>query len=130
MFSVIPVSSGQIDRRFTTEQSRAVALRALGFLSNNQAYLERFVSATGISALDLRRQTVPRPYLMEILDFIIGNELMLLRFSRTADLPLEAAYEARRVLGGRSSSNRDPQTDWRTASKDGIATAREADRAS
>jgi len=130
MFSVIPVSSGQIDRRFTAEQSRAVALRALGFLSENQTYLERFAATTGIAIADLRRQPVSRACLAEVLEFVIANELVLIRFSRTADLPLEAAYEARRVLGARSSINHDGQAGWQFRSRDALAPAREADRVS
>lgn len=81
-----------------SEQPEAVALRALGFVTSDHAELERFLTRSGLSAADLRRQPVDRRHLSAVLDFLIADESVLSRFSRTVDLPTEAAYEARRLF--------------------------------
>ena len=78
------------------DHGEAVAVRALGFVSNDQRELKRFLARTGLSPADLRLRPLPRPHLAAILDFLIANESALLKFARTVDLPPEAAYEARR----------------------------------
>jgi hypothetical protein len=91
-----------------SEQPEAVALRALGFLANNRAELQRFLSRSGLSAADLERQPVDRHHLSAVLDFLLADETVLERFTRAADLPTEAAYEARRLFNHRTAARRTP----------------------
>jgi len=96
------------------DHARAVALRALGFVFGDRAYLDRFLCSVTISLSDLRRQPSSPANLAAVLDFIIDNELILLRFSRTIDLSVEAVYEARRLLGG-EMIGRGRKGNWRLA---------------
>ncbi|HLI11952.1 MAG TPA: DUF3572 family protein [Alphaproteobacteria bacterium] len=83
----------------TRQQPRTVAVRAWGFVASNRPVLEGFLAATGLSRSDLEGRPIDRERLATVLDFLIANEARLLEFSRAADLPPEAAYEARRLLG-------------------------------
>lgn len=89
-----------------SEQPEAVALRALGFIANDRTQLARFLSRSGLSAADLKRQPVDRRHLSAVLDFLLADEAALSRFTRTADLPAEAAYEARRLFHHRTAARR------------------------
>lgn len=80
------------------QHSEAVAVRALGFVTNDQRELKRFLARTGLSPADLRQRPLPRNHLAAILDFLIADESALLKFARAVDLPPEAAYEARRLF--------------------------------
>lgn len=74
----------------------ALAMRAFGFIVGNRAALDRLLSLTGRSRADLDREPVDRELLMASLDFLITHEAALIEFSCALDVPLEAAYEARR----------------------------------
>jgi Protein of unknown function (DUF3572) len=77
----------------------AVAIRALGFIASRHNELGRFLSRTGLSSAELHRRPANPRYLTAILDFLITDETTLQEFARTVDLPPEAAYEARRLVG-------------------------------
>ena len=88
-----------MQRNAILDTPEAVAIRAWGFIASRHKALDRFLSRTGLSSADLnRRPTNPR-YLTAILDFLITDETALQEFARTVDLPPEAAYEARRLVG-------------------------------
>lgn len=89
-----------------SEQPEAVALRALGFVTNDRTELQRFLSRTGLSAADLQRQPIDRRHLSAVLDFLLDDETVLTRFTRAVDLPAEAAYEARRLFNHRTAARR------------------------
>lgn len=74
-------------------------MRALGFIVSRHGELDRFLSRTGLSSADLNRRPANPRYLTAILDFLITDEPALQEFARTVDLPPEAAYEARRLVG-------------------------------
>jgi len=130
MFGTIPVSVKRSDRRLSIDHSRAVALRALGFISGDRSYLERFLSSACMTHTDLCKRPTSPAHLAAILDFIIDNELVLLRFARTVDISLETVYEARRLVGHGSVPARVEPTVWRTLAKNGTSPAPGADRAS
>lgn len=83
----------------TFDSSFSMALRALAFVKSAQPIWRRFQSDAGLSCLD-GRDRAPRPHeLVALLDFLIADERTLRAFSRRVELPPEAAYEARRILG-------------------------------
>jgi hypothetical protein len=82
------------------ERPDGVALRAVGFMAGDPAALDRFLAGSGLSAAELDQRPIPPRHLAAVLDFIIGDEAVLLAFSRRVELPPEAAYEARRRLTG------------------------------
>lgn len=88
-----------MQRNAILDNPEAVAMRALGFIVSRHGELDRFLSRTGLSSADLNRRPANPRYLTAILDFLITDEPTLQEFARTVDLPPEAAYEARRLVG-------------------------------
>lgn len=79
--------------------SEALAIRALGFISHDRHALSRLLSRAGRKQPDLVRRPIDAELLVASLDFLIGNEPLLLAFSDTLNLPPEATYAARRRIG-------------------------------
>ena len=88
-----------MQRNAILDNPEAVAIRALGFIASRHNELGRFLSRTGFSSAELQRRPANPRYLTAILDFLITDETTLQEFARTVDLPPEAAYEARRLVG-------------------------------
>jgi len=88
-----------VQRNAILDNPEAVAIRALGFIASRHNELGRFLSGTGLSSAELQRRPANPRYLTAILDFLIKDETTLQEFSRAVDLPPEAAYEARRLVG-------------------------------
>ncbi|HTY69747.1 MAG TPA: DUF3572 family protein [Alphaproteobacteria bacterium] len=88
-----------MQRNAILDNPEAVAIRALGFIASRSNELGRFLSRTGLSSAELNRKPANPRYLTAILDFLITDETTLQEFARTVDLPPEAAYEARRLVG-------------------------------
>ena len=80
------------------DSPESVAIRALGFVASRRGEWDRFLSRTGFSPADLKSRPANPHHLTAILDFLITDESALQEFSRTVDLPPEAAYEARRLV--------------------------------
>lgn len=76
-----------------------VALRAAGFVVGHGATRDRFIAEVGLPLSELSRCPILPQHLAAVLDFMIAHEPVLLAFVRSVDLPLEAAYEARRLVG-------------------------------
>lgn len=89
-------------------------MRALGFIVSRHGELDRFLSRTGLSPADLNRRPANPRYLTAILDFLITDEPTLQEFVRTVDLPPEAAYEARRLVGHVPTGAAEPTTGKRS----------------
>jgi hypothetical protein len=90
-----------VQRNAVLDTPEAVALRALGFVASRSGQMDRFLMRSGLSPADLKMQPPNPRHLTAILDFLITDETALQEFSRTVDLPPEAAYEARRLVGQR-----------------------------
>jgi uncharacterized protein DUF3572 len=88
-----------VQRNAILDNPEAVAMRALGFIASRHNELGRFLLHTGLSRAELHRRPANPRYLTAILDFLITDERTLQEFARTVDLPPEAAYEARRLVG-------------------------------
>lgn len=88
-----------MQRNAILDTPEAVAIRALGFIASRHNALDRFLSRTGLSPAELSRRPANPRHLTAILDFLITDEAELLEFARAVDLPPEAAYEARRLVG-------------------------------
>jgi|SRR5690349_657381 len=97
--------SADRDRPFALANSEALALRAFGFIGGHPSERENFLSRCGLSSADLARRPVRPEHLVAALDFLIANEPALLAFAAVLELTPEAAYEARRLVRGRSSGS-------------------------
>jgi uncharacterized protein DUF3572 len=98
------MSADQDSPAFVRANPEALALRAFGFIGGRPSEREDFLSRCGLSAADLARRPVRPEHLVAALDFLIANEPALLAFAAVLDLTPDAAYEARRLVRGRSSA--------------------------
>jgi hypothetical protein len=80
-----------------------LAVRAFGFVSGDATLLENLLA--GADRGDVPKLLAQHDFLARVLDAVIKDEATLAWFARTTDLPLEAPYEARRLLkiGGKPS---------------------------
>jgi len=77
-----------------------LALRALAFLSQDDARVARFLALTGLDAADVRGLLGESGFQLAVLDHLAGDERLLLEFASAESLPPEAIGRARHALGG------------------------------
>jgi hypothetical protein len=83
------------ERQHAAEQ---LAIAALGFIAGEPERLERFLTLTGI-ALDSIRAAAREPnFLLGVLDYVAGDEALLLAFAQHAEIEPEEVAGARDVL--------------------------------
>lgn len=75
-----------------------VAINALGFLAGREEDLGRFLALSGIDPADLRSLVGDPEFLGGVLDFLLGNEALLLAYAAEAGIPPETVALARRQL--------------------------------
>ena len=84
----------------TPERADILALEGLGWLAAQDNALERFLNQSGIDAASLRDAAGSREMSVAVLDFLLGNEELLLQFCDSADIAPKQIHLARHVLGG------------------------------
>lgn len=83
-----------------THTAEILGLRALGWLAGDPEGLERFLQASGTDAVALR-QAAGEPHMLgAILEFLLANEDLLLRFCEEASIKPPQVHAARHVLEG------------------------------
>ena len=80
------------------EQAEILALRALAFVLADDRRAERFLSLTGIDPARLRSGDIDSPLHEGVLDFLLGDEPMLLEFCDWAEVDAEAPAAALRAV--------------------------------
>lgn len=73
-------------------------MKALVFLANNKDECEQFLSASGLSPEDLRERAGDDEFLGGVLDFILGDEMLLMRFADAEGIRPEVPAAALRGL--------------------------------
>jgi hypothetical protein len=81
-------------------QAEAVALQALGWIVGEEERALRFLDATGCRPSDLRARAGDAEFLAAVLDFLLGDEAMVLAFAAETGLPPARAAQARAGLPG------------------------------
>ncbi|MEQ8745712.1 DUF3572 family protein [Pyruvatibacter sp.] len=87
-----------------SEDAQILALRALTFLAEDQQRIEGFLRMTGTQPADLRQFAQTEEGLAAILDYLLGNERLLLEFTGSEQCPDDAPARARRALPGNQQS--------------------------
>jgi hypothetical protein len=78
----------------------ATAIAALGWLAEEPELLSRFLALTGIEPADLRHAAGDPAFLAGVLDFLMGHEPTLMRFTEASGIAPEAVVRAHAKLGG------------------------------
>ncbi len=71
------------------ELAETLALRALTFILSEPSYLQRFLAETGLTPDDLRAAAQSPELLGAVLQYLLGNEAMLLAFAANEGVPPE-----------------------------------------
>lgn len=73
--------------RLSLDQAEEIAIHGLSFLAGNQDRLGRFLSLTGIGPGELQRALGDPNILAAVLEYILGDEPLLLELSANRNLP-------------------------------------------
>ncbi len=84
----------------TPERAEVLALEGLGWLAGQEDGIQRFLNQSGIDADSLRDAAGSREMGVAVLDFLLGNEELLLQFCESAAIPPKQVHLARHALGG------------------------------
>lgn len=82
------------------EAAEHVAIQALAFIAADPERLGGFLAATGIGPADLRTAAHAPHFLAGVLDYLAGDEPLLLAFADHADIDAVTVMFAREVLSG------------------------------
>jgi hypothetical protein len=87
-------------RMKTAESSQILALEALGFIAADADLLDRFLLTTGLDAQQIRESAPEAAFQAGLLDYVLGDEALLLAFAAHAGIKPEAVARARFQLPG------------------------------
>ena len=82
------------------EESQIIALKALAFLASDGDRLGAFLAACGLGPADLKSGARNPQFLAGVMDYLLGNESLLLTFAENAGIDPGAIAGARRFLPG------------------------------
>lgn len=89
-------------RRFTTSPDfgQSTAIAALAFMAANAERLQRFLAVTGLGPHNLRKAASDAAFLASVLDYLAGDERLLVAFAAEQGLTPETVAKARDALAG------------------------------
>jgi hypothetical protein len=82
----------------STETATTVALKILAFLAETEDALDRLFALTGMDVATLRAQADEPETLGAVLDFLLGDEPLLIRFCESSGLDPKSIHLASHVL--------------------------------
>jgi hypothetical protein len=77
-----------------------LAVAALGFLAAEPDRLDRFLALSGLGPHNLRAAAADPGFLAAVLDYLLGDEPVLLAFAAERGLPPERVAAARAAMDG------------------------------
>jgi hypothetical protein len=86
--------------RLTPDAAATLALNGLAFLVGTGADMDRFLDLTGVDRDSLRDRADEPDFLVSVLDFLLSNEELLVRFCDDFEIDVYAVHMARHVLAG------------------------------
>lgn len=84
------------------EEAQVIALKILEFLASDRARLEDFRDITGMALAEIPGLADDPQFLAGVLDYLSGNQSLLLLFTEMEGLDPESVMRARRLLPGAS----------------------------
>jgi hypothetical protein len=85
-------------RRLDRRRAEAVAAEALAFIAEDEQRLGRFMALSGLGPDEVRSRLREPAFLGGVLDFLLGDEAMVVAFAERLALPPELPAAARRLL--------------------------------
>ena len=80
--------------------ARSLAVSALAFIAANSDRLNRFLNLTGLGPHNLRTAAAEPAFLGSVLDYLVADEELLVKFAADAGLKPEAVAHAHHALRG------------------------------
>ncbi len=87
-------------RETVTVDAEVVAIRALGYIAGDRVLFERFLALTGLGAEDIEDRAGEPEFLGAVLDFLLGDERLVIAFAEASGLAPQVPLMARRKLPG------------------------------
>ncbi len=84
----------------SVDSARSLAVSALAFIAADFDRLNRFLNLTGLGPDNLRTAAADPAFLGSVLDYLVGDEVLLVEFAADAGLKPEAVARAHAVLCG------------------------------
>lgn len=84
----------------TPASAELLALKALGFLLDSGAPLDRFLAETGADVLILRERAGDPEFLAAVMDYLLADESLARDFCESATLDPRTLHLARHALPG------------------------------
>jgi hypothetical protein len=82
----------------TLETAEGIAAQGLAFLAEDPVRLSRFLTATGLTADQIREQVGAPRFLSAVLEHLVGDESLLLVFAASASVAPETVTPALALL--------------------------------
>ena len=82
------------------DEAETIALRALAFIAEDEERIGRFLALTGIGPQDLRERASDPGFLAGVLDYLVGDEPLLLAFTDQAAIEPASVVSGRQRLSG------------------------------
>jgi hypothetical protein len=83
--------------------AEAIAVQALTFIAADPARLGRFLAETGIGPATIRAAASDPQFLAGVLDFLLGDDSLVVAFAAHAEIEPEHVRAARDILADQSS---------------------------
>jgi hypothetical protein len=80
------------------EVAEVLAIQALGFIAQDDERLGRFLALTGMGPAEIRAAARERHFLAGVLDYVTGDEELLVAFAGHADVDPATIAIARQAL--------------------------------
>jgi hypothetical protein len=77
-----------------------LALKALAFLAGEEQAFGQFLSLSGLRPDELKERAGEPQLLAAVLDFLLGDDRLLLDFAQAEGVGAKTIHEARRALPG------------------------------
>jgi hypothetical protein len=87
------------------EVAEVLAIQALGFIAQDDERFGRFLALTGMGPAEIRTAAHERHFLAGVLDYVTGDEELLVAFATHAEVDPATIAIARRVLAEAEGEN-------------------------
>ena len=88
--------------RITREAAEAVGVQALAYLADDPERLGRFLALSGLGPETIRAAAHDASFLAGVLEYMIGDEALLVAFAERLGAAPERVVEAQAMLAGPS----------------------------
>jgi hypothetical protein len=92
-------------RKLRREDAEMLAISALAHIAADDERLQRFLAVTGLDPGSLRAEAEKPGFASGVLDYLCGDEALLVEFAAAQDLAPEAVAALQRLLAGPSGED-------------------------